>query len=566
MKQGKTCWLMGALFALSCGVALAQYTDPVEVETSAFGQDTFGMGSLSAADGALPADLWFGAQAEDLAFLLDHVPARFSDPAQADLLRRVLLTPGDGPQGANSKLTGKKLMALAQAGFYEQASSFAELSGRLSNEPELAQSAAYAEMMRGDLNAACRRGANLQSGRNSAFWLKLRFMCYSLSGETSAADLTFGLLKEQEILSDLDEVLFTALATGSKPKGNLSPKTGFQYVTIRQLQLPLDLDRFDEVDGAVLVALSGETSAPQQARVYAAERAVHFGFMSGQDLAGIFSSFEFPIDRIASVKQLLIEQPENHLVDALAYQAIQQMMTIEFSFDRAALAGEALRVADSLQRFSALARLYAPTISQFEVVSNYAPYATEFALAGILAGDDGLAARWVTALAMDTTKPESLEAAVALLQLWSLRDENRAQVVGGYAGLTITRPEISMETLNNPVLDGGSNLIPDLVRISLSSGGQSSKGQAALVTLLTSAISASGDLESVRQIVQANSLRVSALGELYNERAFAKRAESLIKGLRSTSSSAGTTNGQRSSPTAGSAANIKPRVKPSPNE
>ena len=538
----------------------AQYTGPVEVETAEFGQDTFSIGSLSPAEGALPRNLWQGANAGDIALLLDNAPARFAHPAQAEIFRRVMLSPGNGPANAPESLTGKKLMALARAGFYEEAASLAELAGGLSTRPGLAESVAYADMMRGDMNAACRRGANLQSGRNSPFWLKLRFICYTVSGETAAADLTLGLLREQSLLSAEEDALFVGLATGTRPTGNIQPGTGFQYAAVRQLQMPLDLNRLDAVDGAVLVALANDTSAPQEARVFAAERAARFGLISGERLGAIFASLQFPPDRLQSAGLLLREQPGNVLVDALAWQAVTQLSAPEMALDRADLVARALGAADDMDRFLALAQLYAPMISQFDVVANFAPHAREFALVGIMTDRQEIAGKWLTALATDTTQANGIEQAIELLQLWSLRDEFRAKSIGNFAGLTITPPMVEETAFTQSSGTADAALIPELVRISLASRDTVPTGQAALVALLASTVSASAELESVRQIIQTGNLQSAGLSDINKDQAFLSRAALLFGDTQRPA--APTAPRSAVSETGEPSAEIRPRIKP----
>ena len=539
----------------------AQYTGPVEVETTTFGNDPFAIGSLSVADGALPTDLWAGASADHVDFLLDRVRSNYDSPASMDILRRTLLSPGNGPAGADLRLTAKKLMVLAEAGFYEEAASLAELSAA-GNQPEVSQAIAYADMMRGDMADACRRGAGLTSGRNTPFWLKLRLLCYARNGEQAAADLTLGLLRDQNLLEGAEADLFTAIAIGSKPRGEFVPRTGFEYAAIRQLELPLPLEQLDTVDGSVLRALAGEAKAPRQARVYAAERAHHLGIMSARAVREVFSSIPFEPERIATAKDILVQAPDNYLVDALVYQAVEQMTSGELTLDRAALVGEALRSVGSYERFAALAEVYAPLAQSFEVIVNYAPYAREFALAGIVSGDMTLADRWISALATNQTTPEAMDDARRLLSLLSIRNPGQAQTIAGYAGLQFETPQLTRETVSVKEAAAEAGTVSGLVRIMLETSRGGSKGQAALLSLVAEGTAAEGELGDILGVVRDQARQVAGLDDVGRDSAFRLAVARLIT---SKAPSATITGRVDTGSTASGLAAYRPRVKPDTN-
>lgn len=559
--------LLGACFALN-GPVLAQISGPVAVETFSFGEDSFAIGSLSRAEGALPRDLWRGATAEDVSFLLDNLPRHYADPAWLDVMRRVLLSPGEGPAGADTALTGQKVMVLARAGFYDEAAGLAELTGGLQSEPELSQAIAYADMLRGDMAAACGRGARLQSGRSTDFWLKLRTLCYVVSDEMAAAELTLGLLRERDLLSDREDALFVAMTTGVKPSGEFAPRTGFEYAAVRHLELPVPVDQLDQADGAVLRALANEPRAPKQARVYAAERALYFGFMDAEEGAAIFRSLSFTPEEIASAGDALRSDPSNYLTDALVFQAVDQMTSLEATLDRTALVGEALRAAGSLQRFTALAKLYAPVTRNLEVIVNYAPYAEEFALAGILAGDPDLAERWITALAQDQTDPDGQGRAQAMLNLMAIRDTEAAERAAPYAGLeTPEVGEVDPDNVIEAYTDQNVS-VPRLVEIALRPGAAQSDGLNALLALSALPAASDGEVNKIRQMVLNAGLDRSGLGrKLVDELAFHDAAEKFVSNFHARRRADGGVAAEPDAagagrPVTGGAARIVPRIKP----
>lgn len=560
--------LAGLATAGFCGSAMAQYVQPSQIETASFGEDSFAIGTLSASDGALPRELWRGARADQVSFLLENLPERYSDPAWADILRRTLLSPGDGPQGADTALTGQKVMALAIAGYYTEAAELARFSGGLQSEPALSQAIAYADMMDGDMAGACGRGASLREGRGTPFWLKMRLICYGINGEQAAADLTFGLLSEKGLLNSRERDLFQALISGTKPAKTIPPLSGFEYVAVRELKLPVPLARLDDADGAVLRALANEEDAPAQARVYAAERALYYGIMPAEEVRGLFAGFDFPVERVGEAETFLKEKPDNFLTDAIVYQAVQNMAAPELTLERTALIGDALRAADSLQRYTALSKIYAPAARELEVIVNYAPYAEEFALAGILAEDHTVADRWILALAQDQTKPEGLERARALLNVMAVRDYDAAAQIGRYAGIDVKRPA-APDPATLPLAESGNGeVIAELVDIALDRDAAGAQGLNALMVLVALQAEARGELEEIRQKILLRSLNNAGMTDILNELDFDKAATEFVQKFasradrRAALAPAGDSMDGGYPVATGAAAGVTPRVKP----
>ncbi len=526
MNKSKRFWggaLLASMMSVSGGAAAqtsqGTYQAPVAVETESFGETSFALGTLSSKTGALPRDLWQGTSVETLDYLLGQVPVRYSEPAMLRVMQRALLSPADAPAGSTDALTAKKLMILARAGFYEDAASIAELARGLSGEPELSQVVAYAELMRGDVLGACQRNAGLDSGRNQPFWLKLRLICYKTTGETAAADLTLGLMRERGLLSPAEDKLFGAMVSGVALGGDIRPVTGFEYAAIRQLQLGIDLSSLKQAEGAVLRALATEVKAPQQARVLAAEQAVRLGILSVKEMEALFTSFTFASERKAQAKDLMAQNRQNYLIDPLVYQAALEMTAPEFALDRDALIGEALRGAGSETRFIALAKLYAPLISNIQMVENYAPYAREFALAGIVSQDISLAQKWLLALSQQQTNTAK-DATSRLLRLMSIQYPEDAAALASQ--LDITLPSINRAALARVETGQGvaAEELARIVNLGFDATAQKIRGQSALVALAASGLEIKDELTDLRNVILLQTLYAAGLGNAVADLAF----------------------------------------------
>jgi len=558
------------LSAVATGAVAQPVQDigPVAVETAEFGQNTFDIGSLTPSTGALASTLWRGTQAEDVAFLLQTVPTVYSNPAELDLLRRVLLSAGPGPEGADTDLTVIKLRTLADAGFYEEAASLAELSGGLSRQPKLAQAVAYADMLHGDLATACRRGANLQTGRSEPFWLKLRLLCYVQNGETAAADLSLGLLREQAALDGSEGQLFTALITGGTPNSFAAPETGFDYVAARQLGASFTADQLEGASGIILRAIANDPQASLEARAYAIREGLYMGVLRPSDARSLVQSLQLSPEQIASAREALETQPEDALTPLLVWRAAAEMTAPEFTIDRTALIGDALQSAKTAEEFTVLAKLFAPMADQVEVVINYTPYAMDYALAGIVARNESLTRKWIGALTTDQSNPDGIDEAGMLVSLLNMRDPELATRLAEQNGITIEPMETSWSTDQTIARE----LIPDLVRVSLNTARGEAEGAAALSWLvLAHTETGNGPLGPIRETLIANAEKILTTVDIEGELAFEAALGQVISAIaqaRPLENNGPTIVPEEANgaPATGPQSRIMPRVKPGGDE
>ncbi|GGD05023.1 hypothetical protein [Aquisalinus flavus] len=560
--------LVLSAFASAAVAQPVQDIGPVEVETAEFGQNTFDIGSLTPSTGALQSTLWRGTQAEDIAFLLQAVPTVYSNPAELDLLRRVLLSAGPGPDGADTDLTVIKLRTLADAGFYEEAASLAELSGGLSRQPKLAQAVAYADMLNGDLATACRRGANLQAGRSEPFWLKLRLLCYLENGETAAADLSLGLLREQDALEGGEGQLFTALINGATPQSFPAPETGFDYVAARQLGASFTAGQLEGASGIILRAIANDPQASLEARTYAIREGLYMGVLRPSDARSLVQTLQLSPEQIATAREALETLPDDPLTPLLVWRAAAEMTAPEFTIDRSALIGDALQAAQTPEEFTVLAKLFAPMADQVEVVVNYTPYAMDYALAGIVARNESLIRKWTGALTADQSNPDGLDQAAMLLSLLNLRDPALATSLAGQNGITIEPIETSWSTDQTIARE----LLPDLVRVSLNNARGEAEGAAALSWLIL-AHTEDGDglLGSIRETLLADAEEILVTVDIEGELAFEAALGQVITAIAAArplyeNGPAIVPEEANGAPASGPQSRIMPRVKPDGDE
>ncbi len=388
------CAAAAALF----GGALAQVAPPESVETAPLAKDAFSTGTLTPATGALPPDLWRGAKPSTLEFLLENLPARPATPAIGEAMRRTLLSPGAAPEGAGPALGGKKLLALARAGFVEEAATIASLSSAGRGDPWTGRAEAVGDLLSGDVQNACRRGERLTEGREDPFWVKLRVVCYAAADERDAADLSLGILRDQYGLSPEDDVFLTAAATGAAPKSPPAAATPLHYAIARSLDLPVAPGLLAEADGGVLASIARDQTIDPATRIAAGERAAAMGVLAPAQFSALMESFDFDVVALGTAADAARDWPDDPMTDALLYQSVKAMTAPEFLRDKAQRIALALSLGDTFYRAYALSILYADEIAALEGAILAPDEASRFAQARMAVGDSVGAGGWLAAM------------------------------------------------------------------------------------------------------------------------------------------------------------------------
>lgn len=454
------------LCALVLAGAPAAHAQTLEIDDS-----PFGLGTLSAGDGALPQDIWEGADADALRGLLAGMPRAYAEPAYLDAARRVLLSPATAPEGADDALAGAKLLAAAELGFYREAGQLAELAPGLSGQPALTKVAALSALLDGDVRRACQRGARLTQGRADPFFLRLRYLCYVDAGEGSAADLTLGLLRDQGLDEGADRV-FTALQTSGDLGASVSPGDAFAYAAVQMLGAEVSASAVPELPGSVLAALARDADADTDARLAALKRALALGLIGtgeGQRLAADMAV----TDLAAEVVAVATERPG--------------------SVGGAEAVAASLRGAEDYGAFRARAALFRDALAGTSPVAGYAPDADVLALGALVAGEAAAARAWLSAMRADpSADPGAYDALSALATL----------AEGGTRAVSVP--------LTDPLARTDTDAA-DLVAEALAAARGGSAGAGALAALVGLGVDAEDEADAIRESVVLAMLEQSGL-------------------------------------------------------
>ncbi len=435
--------IAGALaIAANMGAAMAQTPAPEAVETAQLPSDAFAIGSLAPADGALPATLWAGSDPQILEFLLSEAPARPASPSLGRALARILLSAGAKPAGAGASLGGKKLLALARAGFVGEARTIASHATEGKTDPYVAEAEATLSRLSGEFDSACAKGAALTGGVEALFWVRLRAFCYARAGEIDAFDLTVNLLRERGALAEADEALFFSILSQKPPKTIPPFETALQYAAFKEAGFEITPALIANAEGGVLAAIASDETASPALRIDAAEQAVAMGVLEPIVLKRLFDSISFDVAELGSAPDVAAARPNDPLTDALLYQSIAAMTAPEFVRDKAMRVALALSRADSFHRSYALSLVYADDINALEGVLVTPEEAGAFALARMAAGDSVGAGRWLSAMIGSNDSvaalPEELGVAfIDRVNLLTLLDPQTAARIARSAGVSL---------------------------------------------------------------------------------------------------------------------------------
>ncbi|WP_395073529.1 hypothetical protein [Hyphococcus sp.] len=562
---------LGLMAGLCVPLAMAQIAPPASVETTQLATDAFAIGGLDAGETALPNTLWEKSDPQTLDFLLSYAPSRPASPSLGQALRRTLLSPGAKPAGAGASLGGKKLLALARAGFINEAQTVASLATSGKNDLFVAEAEATLSLLDGDADGACRRGAGLTSGREVIFWVRLRAFCYARAGELDAFDLTMNLLRERGAISSAEEALFLSAATRVPPKAIPPISTALQYAALKAIGADLNPALLSQADGGVLAAFSADLNANPALRIEAAEQAIALGVKEASSLKGLFTSQQFEVADLASVMDQAAAHPADPLIDAMLYQSITEMTAPEFIRDKAQRISFALSRADSFSRAYALSHLYAEEISSLEGVLVSPEEAEHFALAAMATGDSVGAGRWLTAMigANESVAalPEKLGVAfIDRVNLLALLDPQTASRIARSAGVSLLADDAGFGPAQHAHEDPA--VTARILEAAFDAVADGKSGQAGLAALAASSGGGAngGEVESV---IVSEGLRAAGMPELSRRNRFEQAWAASFSQHAETPSLGGAASGGsvEAMPAAASSASqteggITPRIKP----
>ncbi len=530
-----------AFFGLAASLlgagALAQTAPLAPIEQTALSRDVFGTGLLDRDAGALEVGLWRGSEARIIGGLFRDVPARPASPSIGAAARRLLLSGGDGPQGADAALGGARLKALVRLGFIDEAREIESLAVGGKTEAGVLEAMAAADFLTGDTAAGCARVQRIAATRDSSDGARLRALCYAIAGELDAADLALKLLRERGRLSAADEEILGPMVAGGKPKARADAVDAVHYAALRQAGVAPAY--WPNAEAGVQKAVAADAGAPLDARLGAARRAAAMGVMSGAALKELFGGAGLDVAAVAAGPERFRQYPDDPVALAAAYQSVRSRTAPEFARDRAAIVAGVLSEAQDFDTLFLAAVLFSDDVKGFDGLLVSRPEAEGFALGRLALGDVAGAERWLAAGDVAGAGASSdVPALVAAAKAGAAASGSGAWPAGDLA------------------------LAVDAV---IEAAGERIAGQGALAALAASAPAAAGD--PVAEIVVTRGFEVAGLSDLARRRGIERLLQDRF--ARAQPAPAAASSSSAASPAASPSAGAKPqapRLKPLPSQ
>ncbi|MCY3828645.1 MAG: hypothetical protein OXF89_05885 [Rhodospirillaceae bacterium] len=301
------------------GPALAQDANaPTRIDRSGAGADTSARrptvrveelgapgsgstGTLGDGSGGLGAGLWRGAAADEVAALIDRLPAAHRSPVLHDLQRRLLLSIALAPSGeaqageAQAGFVRARLAALLRMGAIRDT---AALAARTRAKPEAPFPAIRAHFLAGDGKKACAAVATVP-GSTAPFIEQARIACHVLNGHGERAEIALRLLHDQGAPPPAPfENAVLAVAAGRAP-GRLAKPYPLTLTLLSRHRMGVKPAELKRLSTGTLIALGANAEALRRVRIGALEQAAARGAPVGRELAALYAGVRLPAKDIA---------------------------------------------------------------------------------------------------------------------------------------------------------------------------------------------------------------------------------------------------------------------------
>ena len=374
-----------SVLALGLAAAIAAPAMSQQVASAPLAQvDPWGVGWLSASDGAVPAAFWANTTGEALAPIFTSLQPRELSPVARSLLRRVVLSRAKAPVGQD--LTAERLRIIEQLGETARSadlrSRYAEAEwgkagDRLSIELDLAS---------GKKDACARTAGKPPADRS---WMPVRALCAALAGNSDQVNL----ITEQVAATDEAFGVWLLAATGAmtapgakKPDGRYTSAFEAAVSIAAKLSVPSNAMAAAPADVAAAIVLNPDATLEQKRA--ALRPALDGGRIRSADVLAVLTAKDEAAAKPATGRAA-VPRPD------LLASALTAFATADAKADaRAKAYADALMAAETMADGRLASVALADPIKALPKNELTAPYAGAFARAALFTGDTKQAADW----------------------------------------------------------------------------------------------------------------------------------------------------------------------------
>jgi len=400
-------------------VAAATATERIEIDPlGVVGVDT--TGTLTAAEGALPVDMWRDTPRSLIDELLQRLPGDTPSPATRSLMRRLLLTgaampPGEAEPG---RLLDDRASALWRMGATE---SLLELIAAVPPDrrsPRLWRLETNGHLLAGNASAACRTAEDQIAADPGDYWQEVTGFCQALAGDRDGALLTVALLAERGADVVAYRALIEALASGRGAIPKDVEPTPLNMAMLRAAGRSPDAKVAEPADLAVLVTIARAESFAETLRLAAAERVAAIGLLPAEELYPLLGDTRQPM---AGFRGAPARTPPKSTVAVLR----EMLASGQDRDDPAAAAVQVLTAGLNNGDWLQAAHLVAPWLSSAMPETQPPASARAIAPALLVLGERARTEAWLDGLAGngggDTAAAATLQALLPLARIARLR-------------------------------------------------------------------------------------------------------------------------------------------------
>ena len=367
-----------ALFLAAPAAAQVSSAPPAQV-------DAWGVGWISANEGAVPATFWSNATAPTLGPIMAAIQPRELSPSGGGVLRRILMSRGKGPAGGTD-LTAERIRLLEQLGETANATELRKrYSGAAWGKPGERLAAEW-EMLNGQDDAGC--AVAKTKPVTDADWLPLRALCGAIAKDAAATSVaTEQVARTNETLGVWLIGALGAITAPDMKKPDGRYGSALEASISVRARLPVPANAFAGVPADIAAQVALNKSATNEQRRTAMRPAFYGNKIEAADVLAILALKDAdapkPTTRGAAPKP-------DYLALALAASADKDAKPEA----KATAYAAALRSAETLNDGRLISAVLAPSIKALPRNDATLPYAEPLARAALLAGDDKLAVEW----------------------------------------------------------------------------------------------------------------------------------------------------------------------------
>jgi hypothetical protein len=356
------------------------------VEQQSLGQvDLDVAGVLNGENGGFGPAMWWGTDRRVIETLMAQLPVTSPSPVMHNLMRRLLLTGAEVPEGGQpGSLISLRAGLLASMGDFQGVNALLGVVPGYSDNAELLRVEMDTRLLTGDVARACQMAhANIET-QDTLYWQKAFNFCQALEGQQQAALLGLLLLEELGVDDPVFVQLIRAIANQTKMPviDSLADPTPLHLALARVAQAQLPSDVISSNRSGVLRAIAISPNANAELRLEAAELAERAGALEVDALRQLYASIEFTDDELKN-SLTASAQRSGPMSRALLYRATLSQ-TVPAA--QAEALSRTLSVARTGGRYASAARAFLPQLSRIEATSDLAWFAPEAIRAFLVSG------------------------------------------------------------------------------------------------------------------------------------------------------------------------------------